>query len=73
MIWDPATQNPANSVGDANGRDQCGNGAFADPLLSCITYQTKNYSVLAFKLVYSSTLETLIIKKNNNTNDSFTW
>lgn len=41
MIRDPATHNPANSVGDANGGDQGGNGALADPLLGCITCHTQ--------------------------------
>lgn len=39
MIRDPATHNPSNGVGDANGGDYGGNGAFTDSLLGCITCQ----------------------------------
>lgn len=36
MIRDPATHNPANGVGNANGRHKGGNGALAYSLLCCI-------------------------------------
>lgn len=52
MIWNPATHDPANGVGDADGGDQGGDGALADPLLGGITYQTQITSCQYRKIIY---------------------